>query len=178
MHFVEKIGKKDKELIKEIGKELKSPAIKRFLKILTESGSTVGALVIIGFIAAFSDTKALYAMIPVYFFQLAVVEVTKKYFNRNRPNGAIKNILNMKISGGSFPSGHTSNVFTLAFLISNYYSTSILTTTALFSMAGLIGLSRVLLGKHYIGDVAAGAMFGTALSIIGSYLLTVIAPLV
>ncbi len=61
----------------------------------------------------------------------------------------------------SFPSGHTTAAFMFAGIISSFYPGWL---EAAYLWAGLIGLSRVLLGVHYPGDVAAGAVLGSLLA--------------
>jgi membrane-associated phospholipid phosphatase len=63
----------------------------------------------------------------------------------------------------SYPSGHTQVGFTLASFLSILYPKR---TKYFFLFASLVGLSRVILEKHYLGDVLAGAYVG----IIGTYI--------
>lgn len=63
----------------------------------------------------------------------------------------------------SYPSGHTQVGFTLATFLSTLYPRY---TPYFFILASFIGLSRVILEKHYLGDVLAGAYVG----ILGTYL--------
>jgi len=62
-----------------------------------------------------------------------------------------------------FPSGHAANTFGFALLSSmlirkRYYSILI------FLWAAVISYSRIYLGKHYLGDVIAGAILGTLIA--------------
>ncbi len=59
----------------------------------------------------------------------------------------------------SFPSGHTITAFAIAVSLGHLYPQAEL---GLFLMAGCIGVSRVLLGMHFLSDVIAGALFGAA----------------
>ena len=69
----------------------------------------------------------------------------------------------------SFPSGHTLNTVVvtgvLAYLVLLYVRSRrgrVLTCLGLAGFAGLIGLSRVYLGHHWLTDVLAGAAVGGA----------------
>ena len=57
----------------------------------------------------------------------------------------------------SFPSGHAAAAFVFATLISHYYPSL---APLSYTLATLIGLSRVMLGVHYPCDIAAGALLG------------------
>jgi len=60
----------------------------------------------------------------------------------------------------SFPSGHTITAFAVAISLGVFYPAMVL--GLLFSAAS-VAVSRVLLGMHFLSDVLAGALIGTAL---------------
>ena len=57
----------------------------------------------------------------------------------------------------SFPSGHATTVFALAAALSFFFPRWRL---PLFSLAAVVGLSRIIVGAHYLSDVMAGAYVG------------------
>ena len=57
----------------------------------------------------------------------------------------------------SFPSGHTINAFAICGVLACEWPGL---APALGLLAGGIGASRVILGLHYVSDVAAGALLG------------------
>ncbi|MDD2629584.1 MAG: phosphatase PAP2 family protein [Limnochordia bacterium] len=57
----------------------------------------------------------------------------------------------------AMPSGHTAIAFTLATVLSDRYPKY---RTMLYTAASLVGVSRVVLGKHWPSNVAAGAFLG------------------
>jgi undecaprenyl-diphosphatase len=62
----------------------------------------------------------------------------------------------------SFPSGHTMTAFSIAIVVSYFYPTL---EGPLYFLALSIGLSRIVLGMHFLSDVLAGAVLGSALGI-------------
>jgi undecaprenyl-diphosphatase len=65
----------------------------------------------------------------------------------------------------SFPSGHTMTAFAVTVSVSLYYPGW---SFGLLFCAFSIAVSRILLGMHFLSDVAAGALLGAALGW-GSY---------
>jgi undecaprenyl-diphosphatase len=59
----------------------------------------------------------------------------------------------------SFPSGHATNIFAFATVIGMLWPKG---RVLLYTLAAWIAASRVLIGEHYVTDVVAGAMLGTA----------------
>jgi undecaprenyl-diphosphatase len=62
----------------------------------------------------------------------------------------------------SFPSGHTITAFAVAITLGMFYP--VLFGLLLFC-ALIIATSRILLGMHFLSDVLAGAVLGTALAL-------------
>ena len=90
---------------------------------------------------------------PVYFF-------LKSTCRRARPSAALPTFVSAIIPGDrfSFPSGHTSGAFVFAGIIGSYFP---VLSGPLLIWAGLVGLSRVLLGVHFVTDIMAGAAMGS-----------------
>lgn len=61
----------------------------------------------------------------------------------------------------SFPSGHTTTAFAIASVLAQGYKDKIWVGITSYSMATLVGLSRINDGKHWATDVIAGAALGT-----------------
>ena len=109
---------------------------------------------------------------PTYVFALAaamLVEriayfVLKNTLKRLRPCDFKKNLKSLVAASDkfSFPSGHTSAAFC--------FSTITIVTfggayAAMFIWASLVGASRVVIGVHYPGDIAAGAIVGSGIAL-------------
>lgn len=92
---------------------------------------------------------------PIYF-------VLKNTLKRRRPPQAIPHFNSSIIASDefSFPSGHTSAAFLLAFIAWQY---SLVLGSVLFIWATLVGCSRVLLGVHFPTDIVAGASLGISI---------------
>jgi undecaprenyl-diphosphatase len=63
----------------------------------------------------------------------------------------------------AFPSGHTSNAFSIATTLSYYHRK---VAPFLFTWALLVAFSRVFLGLHYFSDLLGGAAVGIVVSLI------------
>jgi undecaprenyl-diphosphatase len=62
----------------------------------------------------------------------------------------------------SFPSGHTSAAFCLCVVTLLIFGNI---ASYLFLWAAAVGLSRVIVGVHFPGDVVAGALLGTIVAL-------------
>jgi undecaprenyl-diphosphatase len=62
----------------------------------------------------------------------------------------------------SFPSGHTMTAFSIALVVSFFYPSL---EGPLYFLAISIGVSRIVLGMHFLSDVLAGAIIGSALGL-------------
>ncbi len=88
-----------------------------------------------------------------------LVAVLKKIVARPRPDYMLS-VSAVPFSRYSFPSGHATMAFLMAILLSKYYPRY---TYVFYSIAVLVGLSRIYLGVHYLSDVVGGAVLGLAI---------------
>ena len=100
--------------------------------------------------------RAIYILLCV--LTSLVIEMILKYsIDRVRPYYTYSFIQKITSGGGpSFPSGHTTDAFSLALALSIAYRNKFL-AFAVFAWACLVGYSRMCLGVHYPSDVF-GAM--------------------
>ena len=93
--------------------------------------------------------------------------VLKNVFQRPRPFEALAfiQLLIPPPPGHSFPSGHSSSSFAAAAMILLCMRKHILSVTAV-CLALLISFSRLYLAVHYPSDILAGALIGTACSLL------------
>jgi len=66
----------------------------------------------------------------------------------------------------SFPSGHTTFAFFLAYLATHIFQLSKVQTVIVYLIALLIAFSRLYLGAHYILDIVGGMLLGTLLAMV------------
>ena len=69
------------------------------------------------------------------------------------------NSLGAASPNSSFPSGHTTEAFALASVISSHYDATWIKVTA-YTVAGLVGVARTYHDAHFASDVLAGAFIG------------------
>jgi undecaprenyl-diphosphatase len=100
---------------------------------------------------------------PIWVAALIVEGPIKKYFRRRRPFIDIVRaiVVGKKPGNWSFPSGHSAVGFAGALMLSRCLPRL---SVLWYSLAGLVGFSRIYLGAHYPGDVISGAICGLSLA--------------
>jgi undecaprenyl-diphosphatase len=103
-------------------------------------------------------------------FELPTYVVLKKTFRRRRPYVVVEKYERIHIPSDefSFPSGHTAGGFVMAAIVSNFFPAA---TLPMYAWATGIGLSRVLLRVHFVSDIIAGSLLGTAFALLSLNLL-------
>jgi undecaprenyl-diphosphatase len=107
---------------------------------------------------------ALTRLLPSVVIATWIVEYPiKAFFRRRRPFARIVEalVIGKKPGSWSFPSGHTASSFASAWILASVWPKR---APVFFTLAGMVGFSRIYLGAHYPGDVASGALAGTVLS--------------
>ena len=97
------------------------------------------------------------------------VQLIKKFYPRHRPYLSIPEtkMLVYPLKDHSFPSGHTTAIFSvLTPFILHVPALSI----PLTALACLVGLSRIYLGHHYPSDVLVGVILGVGSGVLASLL--------
>jgi undecaprenyl-diphosphatase len=109
-------------------------------------------------------TATLIAAISVGIGSL-VVALLKESIDRPRPAQADPSIATAVETPGSpsFPSGHTATAFAAAAVVGAIYPRL---RWPLYTLAALVGLSRIYLGVHFTLDVLAGAILGISIGLV------------
>lgn len=96
-----------------------------------------------------------------FLIERALYLLLKRGFKRHRPADALDNFNSFIIPADqfSFPSGHTSGAFFMAFCLSEWFPSMNL---IFYFWAVNVGLSRIFLGVHFPTDTVIGALLGTA----------------
>jgi len=87
----------------------------------------------------------------------------KSATGRIRPASAEASRLRNRIDGYSFPSGHATTAFGLAWVVFNCYP-YLAAQAGVYLVAGTIALSRIIVREHYPLDVLGGAALGSAVA--------------
>jgi undecaprenyl-diphosphatase len=114
------------------------------------------------------DRSGLFTLILLIIISDGLVQRLKELIGRARPCISLENaeLLVGCSSSYSLPSGHATNIFAAMLFISFRYPKW---APLLMLFASVVAYSRVYVGVHYPADVAAGALFGSALAIAATY---------
>lgn len=98
-----------------------------------------------------------------------MVELLKLLVRRSRPYSKLTDIriIGDRARGHSFPSGHTSQAFFLAALMTHYFNAGVRLAFLLYGIAFIVGLTRMYVGMHYPRDILGGIVLGTSWGLLG-----------
>jgi membrane-associated phospholipid phosphatase len=88
----------------------------------------------------------------------AITPLLKFTIGRRRPSQTPETF-DLGDGGASFPSGHATQAFAIASVLASHYD-SIWVKVGAYTLAGLVGWSRMEQKAHYASDVLAGALIG------------------
>lgn len=94
---------------------------------------------------------------------IAVLRLLKLLFSRERPALIEDGPRARVIDTYSFPSGHATTSFGIAWIVSSCYPYPAI-QTLVYATAATIALSRVCVREHFLFDVVAGAVLGTSIA--------------
>ena len=96
----------------------------------------------------------------VLLVSLSATELIKLLIGRERPDDRDEDVYIMQDL--SFPSGHATNAFATAVVLTGFGGLGLLP----LAIAGIVAFSRVYLGQHYLSDIIAGSVVGATVAII------------
>lgn len=143
----------------------------RLMLAVTQLGSGITAAVIGLILFLAGDRLAAYELILGTITLWMLVELVKALVRRPRPffllTKARIRIVGSPAIGTSFPSGHTSQAFFTATLMARHFHVNPWIALLLYTMALLIGITRMYVGAHYPRDVLAGSILGSFWGLLG-----------
>lgn len=110
-----------------------------------------------------ADHAAVLIGLGVIIVTVFLSQALKSVARRPRPPFHRRGFHHQFLTSTSFPSNHSSAAFAIAYLVLRLYPWWP-NVVVLYTMATLIGLSRVYLREHFPLDVLGGAILGTAVS--------------
>lgn len=120
------------------------------------------ALLPLGIEATLAFTELLVLSLAV---ERTAYVIAKHYFRRRRPANILPDYDSVIVASDefSFPSGHSSAAFLVVTVL-------VLTAGPMFALlypwAGLVAISRVVVGVHFPSDILVGSLMGTALALL------------
>jgi len=101
--------------------------------------------------------------LAVTILNVAVFRLIKVAVGRLRPVNDLPRLRSRIVDGYSFPSGHATTSFGLAWVVARSYP-ALWVHVCVYVIAGTIAFSRVYVREHYPLDVLGGAILGTAVA--------------
>lgn len=153
----------------------RSPFFDLSFQVISLVGSTVGAVALFLFFLLFKR-KYCFWYLFTYGFVYLTVSITKICVQRVRPFNVADTITNIGdiVHGYSFPSGHAACATAIAIFLGYFLwqeykkkSTRIYIVISCVLYVGLVCLSRMYLGKHFLTDVLAGVIISASLCALG-----------
>jgi undecaprenyl-diphosphatase len=141
-----------------------TPVTDRYVAMLSDLGEGLGWVAASVAMAWLGGPKgrraAVAATVAALGTTYTVQRLIKPVFSRKRPFvGREIEVVGIRGTDPSFPSGHTASSFAAATAISAFYPPA---APLVFGFATIVGISRVHLGHHFPSDVAAGGILGVA----------------
>ncbi len=163
----------DTNLFYFINIDLANPFFEDFFPFITHIKNWY-LLIIFGFLwCIFKDGTRGRLFVPAMILAIIISdqvssELIKDAFARPRPCHTLDDInLLVKCGKGfSFTSSHAANSFMAATFISSFYKKY---SWAMYTIAGLLAFSRVVVGVHYPLDIICGSLVGFVLGIGWAY---------
>ncbi len=143
----------------------------RFFILITSLAEGVFITLITGSLLFRSYGETLIMLINLLLIMLIVAFLKQQVFpDHLRPGSELLPVVPLKLADGveilhlhSFPSGHTASAFGMFYLLSVFFRSTAF-SILFFSLALLVGISRVFLVQHYFEDIYFGSLTGMGVS--------------
>lgn len=109
------------------------------------------------------DRKYILLGLGIFIINKSLVVCFKFYFKRERPVPLAPGLRSLIMERYSFPSGHSTDSFGIALMVSYFYP-ALWVQLGAYSISLLISLSRIYVKEHYPSDVISGALLGTLMT--------------
>lgn len=148
-------------------------------QLISAIGSLVGVIGLCLFFLIYKR-KMLFWYLFSYGFVYLTVNALKHFIERPRPFNVTESVLNIgdTVTGFSMPSGHAACATAIAIFLGyflwqvfNKKSIRVCVVVSCLIYVGLVCLSRMYLGKHYLTDVLAGVAISAVFCIAGLVLM-------
>jgi undecaprenyl-diphosphatase len=153
----------------------RTPTLIRAAKVVSAVGGFVGLAVAgvgLAIVLVVRGWRCFLVVAPLVALVLASLASTaaKSYFGRERPPTSVR-ATTVALDG--FPSGHATDAaafflaaaFVVALMIAATRRSRVLVVATGALLAGLVGVSRLVLAVHWLSDVVAGWALGSAIAI-------------
>jgi len=147
----------------------RGPRLDTLMLAVTQIGNFIFAMFVSALLYVSGNHIVSYELILGTMILGLVVQLMKTMIHRTRPYIKLKNIriVGSRASGQSFPSGHTSQAFFIATVLISYQPQGLYLGILFYTVASLVGITRIYVGMHYPRDVIGGAMLGTVMGLFG-----------
>ena len=144
----------------------------RCMWLVTQLGNMLAAL-IAALLLFILNYRALAVQIILGTFALWIfVEIIKALSDRDRPFLTLDKtrVIGWQEKGDSFPSGHTTQIFFIAFLFIHHFQLGMGLSVVLYAIASLVGFTRIYVRAHSPRDVIGGIVLGSIWGILAMLL--------
>ncbi|MDP4148430.1 MAG: phosphatase PAP2 family protein [Bacteroidota bacterium] len=155
-----------------------SVVLDAFFVKFTLLGDGIFALVVFLIMLVLRRYSQAWQLLVAFLASALCAQLLKSYFSMPRPKqffnpGQYAYFIDgvTHIGFSSFPSGHSTSVFTLATMLALFEKNKRWNVCYLLA-AVAVGYSRIYLGQHFLGDVLMGSLLGTLLSVLVHWLFT------
>jgi membrane-associated phospholipid phosphatase len=140
----------------------------RLMWLATQLGNMLTAFMAATLFFIFNDRRLAVEIVFGTITLWLLVETIKAISDRTRPFLTLDKarIIGWREKGNSFPSGHTTQIFFLTTLFIRHFQLGIAASFAIYTVATLVGFTRIYVGAHYPRDVIAGIVLGSVWGIL------------